>query len=58
MDTASEFWTREELELMTPFSKAFHKVDDVLVPMSVEEYNSWIESGVGQEKPVDGEGAI
>ena len=35
---------------MTPFENAAHLIDDQLVPMTRDEYDAWIESGVGQPK--------
>lgn len=46
-------WTREELEIKSPFGTVNIVVDADVRPMTYEEWDAWIERGVGDEKLVD-----
>lgn len=48
-----ETWTREELESRSPFGSVNIVVDDDVRLMTFEEWDAWIERGVGDEKLVD-----
>jgi ribosomal protein S12 methylthiotransferase accessory factor YcaO len=58
MDTTMAEWTRDELEALHPDGTVNVQVDDDVRPMTTDEWSAWIDQQVGQEKPVDGEGAI
>ena len=47
-------YTRNELEALYPYGTVNVQVDDEVRPMDEAEWDAWIESGVGTEKPVDG----
>ena len=49
----AEQWTRDELEALYPYGTVNVQVDDDVRPMTHEEWDAWIESGVGTEKPVE-----
>lgn len=45
-------WTREELEKLSPFGEVLTGGNDgESRPMTREEYDKWIDVGVGVEKP-------
>lgn len=44
-------WTRQELEELYPVGTVNVQVDDVVTPMSAEEWSAWIDAQVGTEKP-------
>lgn len=45
-------WTREELEQLSPFGEVLTGGNDgESRPMTREEYDKWIDAGVGVEKP-------
>ena len=43
-------WTRQELEERFPFETATLQIDNETRPMTRDEWNAWIEDGVGVEK--------
>ena len=49
----AEQWTRNELEALYPLGTVNVQVDDVVRLMDEAEWDAWIESGVGTEKPVE-----
>ena len=51
--TMAEQWTRDELEALYPLGTVNVQVDDDVRPMDEAEWDAWIESGVGTEKPVE-----
>jgi hypothetical protein len=44
-------WTRDELEALYPDGTVNVQVDDLVRPMTHEEWDTWIEQQVGTEKP-------
>ena len=48
-----ETWTREELVALFPDGSVGVQVDDVVTPLSSEEWSAWIDAQVGGEKPVE-----
>ena len=47
-------YTRDELEALYPCGTVNVQVDDDVRPMTQDEWDAWIESAVGTEKPVEG----
>lgn len=50
MGTTMAEWTRQELETLYPVGTVNVQVDDVVTPMSADEWDAWIEAQVGTEK--------
>ena len=46
-------YTRDELEALYPLGTVNVQVDDKVRPMDDAEWDAWIESAVGTEKPQD-----
>jgi desulfoferrodoxin (superoxide reductase-like protein) len=55
MDTTMAEWTRDELVALYPDGTVNVQVDDVVRPMTTEEWSAWIDAQVGLEKPTDDE---
>ena len=47
-------YTRNELEALYPLGTVNVQVNDEVRPMGEAEWDAWIESAVGTEKPVEG----
>jgi len=44
-------WTRQELEELHPDGTVNVQIDDLVRPMTHEEWDTWIDQQVGTEKP-------
>ena len=55
MGDEMETWTKEELEALYPDGSVSVQVDDVVTPMTTEEWLAWIDAQVGTEKPEETE---
>ena len=53
MGTTMAEWTRDELVALYPDGTVNVQVDDVVRPMTTEEWSAWIDAQVGTEKPTD-----
>jgi hypothetical protein len=51
MGTTMAEWTRDELEALYPDGTVNVQIDDLVRPMTYEEWDTWIEQQVGTEKP-------
>lgn len=51
--TMAEQWTRDELVALYPDGTVNVQVDDVVRPMTTDEWSAWIDGQVGTDKPDD-----
>jgi len=47
----TDIYTREELVAQFPLGTVNRQVDDDVFPLTEDEWNEWIDSQVGMEKP-------
>lgn len=48
--STDDVYSREELEELYPLGTVGLQIDDVVTPFTEAEWNTWIESQVGQSK--------